>query len=84
MAFCLATYGKDRPESRALAMWFMMVASHALAPHALAHHCGLMGPAVLALPFGLPPAVLQGRRDVVSAMIACGLVDLMRFGAFGR
>ena len=79
MAFCLATYGKDRPESRALAMWFMMVA-----PHALAHHCGLMGPAVLALPFGLPPAVLQGRRDVVSAMIARGLVDLMRFGAFGR
>ena len=79
MVFCLATYGRDRSRPRKLTMWFMMVV-----PHALAHQYGLVESAVLALLFGLPFAVLQRRRDVASAMIAHGLVDLMRFVAFGR
>lgn len=79
MVFCLATYGRDRSRPQALTMRFMMVV-----PHTLAHQYGLVESAVLALLFGLPFTVLQRRRDVASAMIAHGLVDLMRFVVFGR
>lgn len=52
-------------------------------PHCLAHGYGLVESVILLILFGIPFAVLQKKRDLVSAIVAHTLVDLIRFLVFG-
>ena len=68
--------------------WFMMVV-----PHVLIHMPdmfidnglinGIIGIIMLTILFGLPFAFLQRKWDLTSAMIAHGIVIVIRFSAFG-
>ncbi|MNF04285.1 hypothetical protein D3C80_2037670 [compost metagenome] len=44
---------------------------------------GVINIIMLALLFGLPFAVLQKKRDITSAMLAHGIVDVIRFCFLG-
>lgn len=81
---------RGRPQSprSSLLVWLLM-----LLPHTIVHTVdlwqsgNLMGAimqlVILAVLFGLPFAILQRRRDLLSAMVAHGVVDLVRFGVLG-
>lgn len=59
-------------------MWFMMTV-----PHVICHGYGIVESVVLFVMCGLPFAVLQRKRDIAGSMISHGLVDAIRFIAFG-
>lgn len=81
---------RGRPQTRrsSLLVWLLM-----LLPHTIVHTVGMWqsgNPAgaiiqlvILAILFGLPFAILQRRRDLLSAMVAHGTVDLVRFTVLG-
>ena len=63
-----------------------------IVPHVLVHQLFLLNPNILELfisvllyvaVFGLIFAILQRKRDLLSAMISHGLVDVIRFMIFG-
>ncbi|WP_151734026.1 CPBP family glutamic-type intramembrane protease [Paenibacillus tengchongensis] len=84
-ALCL-TMLNGRIETRAqrFTAWFMMIV-----PHALIHTpdsfidggiiLGIVATLLLSLLFGLPFAILQRKRDITSAMLGHGIVDIIRF-----
>lgn len=87
--FCLYLLnGTISNKSESFACWIMMIL-----PHVLAHTpkyfmngglvYGLFSTLLLCVIFGLPFAILQRKRDVMSAMIAHGTVDAIRFVIFG-
>jgi len=59
-------------------MYFMMCI-----PHSVAHGYDFGSTIILSLLFGLPLAILQRKRDLLSAMICHGLIDAVRFTVFG-
>lgn len=91
-AFCVHAM-KGLPASRQenLTCWFMMIVPHIL-PHILFSLEGGVVNALVSfvislvlyiLVFGFVFAFLQRKRDVLSAMVAHGLVDAIRFAIFG-
>jgi len=68
--------------------WFMMIIPHVL-PHTPVMFIeqgfisGIMSVAILAAVFGVPFAFLQRKRDLVSAMVAHGVVMIIFFTMFG-
>lgn len=81
---------RGRPNSRfeMVLVWLLMVLPHTIVHTAAVWQSGAVVPAViqlvmLAALFGVPFAILQRRRDLVSAMVAHGTVDLVRFSVFG-
>lgn len=76
-AFCDFGAGELKKGQR-FTIWFMMIM-----PHVLAHGENIIESLVLAVLFGLPFAILQRKRDIASAMIGHGVVDLIRFVVFG-
>ena len=68
--------------------WFMMIIPHVL-PHTPAMFIeqgfvsGIMSVVILSAVFGVPFAFLQHKRDLVSAMIAHGVVMIIFFTMFG-
>lgn len=91
-AFCVHAM-KGLPTSRKenLTCWFMMMVPHIL-PHILFSLEGGFVNALVSfvislvlyiLVFGFVFAFLQRKRDVLSAMVAHGLVDAIRFSIFG-
>lgn len=89
LAACV-TLLRGRPAGRpaSAAVWFAVTVPH-LVPHVAGQAAfqpfasTLVTLAVLFVLFALPFAALQLRRDVTSAMVAHGLVDLIRFVVFG-
>lgn len=88
-AFCLSLLkGRIDTRARKFTAWFMMII-----PHVLIHTPenfinggivqGMINIIMLALLFGLPFAVLQQKRDITSAMLAHGIVDIIRFCFLG-
>jgi len=68
--------------------YFMMVVPHAIihTPEMFINYgavSGIIGTIMLSLLFGLPFALLQKKRDLTSAMIAHGIVDVIRFCFIG-
>lgn len=59
-------------------MFFMMCM-----PHTVAHGYALIETIILCLLFGVPFTILQRKRDITSAMISHGIVDVIRFMLFG-
>ena len=78
MAFCVYLFGNTPTKFQLFTMWFMMCF-----PHTLSHHQGLIPTVILCILFGLPFAILQKKRDILSAMVSHGLVDAVRFVLFG-
>lgn len=79
MAFCFyICRGTKLTKFQTFTMWFMMIV-----PHTMSHEYGLPETLVLLVLFGLPFAILQRKRDLTSSMISHGLVDAIRFVAFG-
>ena len=81
MAFCIYRFAmQDKVPSRfqRFTMLFMMTV-----PHCLAHRFPLTGSLVLLVLFAFPFAFLQRKRDLLSAIIAHTIVDLIRFVVFG-
>lgn len=84
-ALCLSCAGGEFINKRQkIASYFMMVFPHVI-PHVV--YTGslvnwLISVLILSLIFGLAFAVMQKKRDILSAMIAHGLVDLVRFIIF--
>lgn len=87
--FCVsAVQGRVLTKQGNFTIWFMMVV-----PHVMVHTpevfitggliAGLVNIVILAILFGLPLAILQRKRDLVSAMIAHGTIDAIRFCLFG-
>lgn len=91
-AFCLSMAdGELKTRSQRFTAWFMMIVPHIL-PHMLfSLENGLIKSIIEWLislvlyiaVFGSIFAILQRKRDVASAMIAHGTVDLIRFKIFG-
>lgn len=88
-AYCLSLLkGEVRSKSEIYWCYFMMII-----PHVLIHTpdifltyglvSGVVNVLMLSLIFGLPFAILQRKRDLISAMIAHGTVDLIRFSFLG-
>lgn len=88
-AYCLSLLGGEiQSKSENFWCYFMMII-----PHVLIHtpdiflSYGVVSGAVnilmLCLIFGLPFAILQLKRDLTSAMIAHGMVDVIRFSFLG-
>lgn len=86
-AICISCWDGYITRYRSFAIWIMMIV-----PHALVHTVenfrsgvieGLITLTLLSVLFGLPFAVLQRKRDLLSAMIAHGVVDFVRFMIFG-
>ncbi|WP_150273871.1 type II CAAX prenyl endopeptidase Rce1 family protein [Paenibacillus tepidiphilus] len=84
-ALCLTLLnGRIETKAQRLTVMFMMIM-----PHVLIHTpdifinggvmSGVVSTTVLALLFGLPFALLQQKRDIASAMLAHGIVDVIRF-----
>jgi len=79
MVFGLYAVGKEKATKfQQFTIWFMMCV-----PHTIAHGYDIIGTILLCILFGLPFAILQRKRDVVSAMVSHGLVDTIRFTIFG-
>jgi hypothetical protein len=79
--------GEIRTKKEQFTLWFMMVV-----PHVLIHTPemymvslinGLISTILLTVLFGFPFAILQRKLDLTSAMIAHGVVVLIRFSFFG-
>lgn len=91
-AFCVhALKGLPVSKKENFTCWFMMIVPHIL-PHMLFSLEGGVVNAILSfviylmlyiIIFGFVFAFLQQKRDVLSAMIAHGLVDAIRFSIFG-
>lgn len=88
-AFCLYLLkGEVRSKSENFWCYFMMII-----PHVMIHTpdvflatdliSGVVNILILSLLFGLPFALLQRKRDLASAMIAHGTVDVIRFAFMG-
>lgn len=86
-ATCISCWDGYITRYRSFAIWIMMIV-----PHALVHTVenfrssvieGLVSLVMLSLLFGLPFTILQRKRDLLSAMIAHGMVDFIRFMIFG-
>jgi hypothetical protein len=80
--------GEIHTKGERLACYFMMIIPHAMihTPQQFVSYglvSGIISILILALLFGLPLALLQKKRDVTSAMIAHGVVDVIRFCFFG-
>ncbi len=71
---------KDKALSKfeSILCYFIMVVPHVLI-HFNLHNFNLMNGIILAVFFGLPFAILQRKRDLMSAMGSHFLVDLIRF-----
>lgn len=88
-AFCLhLMQGQCATKSQRFTGLFMMVVPHVLihTPEAFMQGGmigGLVSTLIYVVLFGLPFAILQRRRDLASAMIAHGTVDLIRFCLLG-
>lgn len=79
MAYCIYYAGRKKMNGfQVFTMYFMMII-----PHSYVHGYGLDATIMLGLLFGLPFAILQRKRDIVSAMISHGFVDAVRFTLFG-
>jgi hypothetical protein len=88
-ALCLSMLnGKIETKAQKFTAWFMMIM-----PHVLIHTPdsfiiggiipGMINIVMLAVLFGLPFAILQKKRDITSAMLAHGIVDVIRFCFMG-
>ncbi|WP_249899188.1 hypothetical protein [Paenibacillus sp. PK3_47] len=88
-ALCLSSLnGRIETRAQHFTVWFMMII-----PHVLIHtpdyfiHGGIIGGLIptimLAVLFGLPFAALQKKRDITSAMLGHGIVDVIRFCFIG-
>lgn len=84
-AFCLCLLnGEINTKSEGFAYYWMMIVPHAMihTPDQFVHYdlvSGLFSIILLSLLFGLPFALLQKKRDISSAMIAHGVVMVIRF-----
>ncbi|HHU93385.1 MAG TPA: hypothetical protein GXZ20_09745 [Halanaerobiaceae bacterium] len=84
-AFCLYLLnGEINTKSEGFACYWMMIVPHAMihTPDQFVHYdlvSGLFSIILLSLLFGLPFALLQKKRDISSAMIAHGVVMVIRF-----
>lgn len=81
MAFCTYIFTKQNKtpsKFQIFTMWFMMTV-----PHCFSHGYPVVSSLILLVLFGLPFAFLQRKRDLTSAMIGHGLVDLIRFTMYG-
>lgn len=83
-----ALRGAPRTRSARLVTWLLMIVPHAIVHTVPLWQQGRFGDAVvttvfLGVLFGLPFAILQRRRDLLSASVAHGLVDLVRFLCLG-
>lgn len=84
-AFCLYLLnGEINTKSEGFAYYWMMIVPHAMihTPDQFVHYdlvSGLFSIILLSLLFGLPFALLQKKRDISSAMIAHGVVMVIRF-----
>lgn len=75
MIFGLYAVGKEKATKfQRFTIWFMMCV-----PHTIAHSGDIISTILLWILFGLPFVILQWKRDVVSAMVSHGLVDVIRF-----
>ena len=88
-ALCLYMLkGKINTNIEKFTCYFMMIIPHVMihTPEQFINYgfvSGIIGILILALLFGLPFAILQRKRDIISAMIAHGIVDIIRFCFFG-
>ncbi|AIQ46288.1 hypothetical protein R70723_10655 [Paenibacillus sp. FSL R7-0273] len=88
-ALCLSLLnGRMDTRARRFTAWFMMIIPHVLihTPDIFINNGivpGIVNIIMLALLFGLPFAILQKKRDIASAMLAHGIVDVIRFCFFG-
>ncbi|MDF2700351.1 MAG: hypothetical protein K0Q49_1909 [Haloplasmataceae bacterium] len=88
-AYCLYLLnGEINTKIERFACWFMMIIPHVLihTPDSFINFgliSGVMTVLLYVVLFGLPFAFLQKKRDIVSAMIAHGVVDVIRFCLFG-
>ncbi|MNB80937.1 hypothetical protein D3C75_277050 [compost metagenome] len=88
-ALCLSLLnGRMDTRAKRFTAWFMMIIPHVLihTPDIIINNGivpGVINIIMLALLFGLPFAVLQKKRDITSAMLAHGIVDVIRFCFLG-
>lgn len=80
--------GEIRNKSENRWCYFMMVVPHVLihTPEIFVNYgfiSGLISTILLSFIFGLPFAILQRKRDLASAMVAHGVVDIIRFAFLG-
>lgn len=80
--------GEIRSKSESFSCYFMMVLPHVMihTPQQFINYgliSGIVSILILGLLFGLPFAILQRKRDITSAMLAHGVVDIIRFCFFG-
>ena len=79
MAYCVYfSHGQKMGKFSIFTMYFMMCM-----PHTVVHGYGLVETIILCVLFGLPFTILQCKRDIGSAMISHGIVDIVRFMVFG-
>lgn len=78
MAFCVWYAGGEMNFFQKFTMYFMMCV-----PHTVVHGYPLIETIVLCVLFGLPFAVMQRKRDITTAMVSHGIVDLVRFTLTG-
>jgi hypothetical protein len=88
-AFCIyLVNGKIETKQQKFTCWFMMIMPHVIVhtPDNFIYEGIVSGVVVIIMYsfiFALPFAILQRKRDITSAMIAHGLVDVIRFCFFG-
>lgn len=88
-AYCLSLLkGEIRNKSENFWCYFMMIIPHVLihTPDTFLTYgilSGVVSVLMISLIFGLPFAILQRKRDLTSAMIAHGTVDVIRFSFLG-
>lgn len=88
-SFCLYLLkGEISTKGEKISCYFMMIMPHVIihTPEQFIKYgliSGVISILILALLFGLPFALLQRKRDLTSAMIAHGVVDIIRFCFFG-
>jgi len=88
-AFCIHLLrGEVDSKGKQFACYFMMIVPHVMihTPDTFINYgliSGIINVLLLSLLFGLPFAILQRKRDLTSAMIAHGVVDIIRFCFLG-
>ena len=88
-AFCISLlHGNVTTKSQKFTCWVMMIVPQVLVhtPNAFIKGgivSGLVSTVLYIVVFGLIFAILQKKRDVISAMVAHGTVDFIRFCFFG-
>lgn len=80
--------GRINTKTEEFTCYFMMITPHGMihTPDQFIRYgfvSGIISLILLALLFGLPFALLQRKRDIVSAMVAHGVVDVIRFCFLG-